>query len=66
METRRPVVRIFNLRGRKVSELIQFSGNDYHWDGKDEDGRTLEPGVYLYILELDNKVISSGTITLIK
>ena len=66
MDTRKPVVRIFNLRGRKVNELNQFSGNEYHWDGKDENGKILEPGVYLYILEVENKKITSGTITLIR
>ena len=66
MEVQNPVVRIFNLRGRKVTEFNHFSGNECRWDGKDKDGKTLEPGVYIYIFELDNKVVSSGTITLIK
>jgi gliding motility-associated-like protein len=66
MDTKKPVVRIFNLRGRKVNQLNHFSGNEYRWNGKDEDGKTLDPGVYLYILEVDNKMISSGSITLVR
>jgi gliding motility-associated-like protein len=66
MDSRKPVVRIFNLRGRKVNELGQFTGNEFRWNGKDEDGMMLDPGVYLYILEVDNNRIASGTITLIK
>lgn len=66
MFDREPVIRIFNLKGRKVCELKEFAGNEYHWYGKDDDGRELEPGVYIYILEANGKRISSGTITLIR
>jgi gliding motility-associated-like protein len=66
MDTKKPVVRIYNLRGRKVNELNKFFGGNYHWYGQDDDGNELEPGVYLYIVEVENIKISSGTITLIK
>ena len=52
MDTRTAVVRIFNLRGLKVNELHHFSGTEYRWGGRDEGGKTLDPGVYLYILEI--------------
>ena len=66
MYEKKPVVRIFNLRGRKVNELNNYSGFEYRWYGKDQDGKILDPGVYLYILEVENKMISSGTITLVR
>ena len=66
MYEKQPVVRIYNLRGRKVKELGNFAGNNYKWDGKDDGGQELEPGVYMYILEVDNRNVSSGTITLVR
>ena len=66
MHTQKPLVRIFNLRGRKICELKDFSGHEYRWYGRDDDGREVEPGVYIYILELGGEKISKGTITLIR
>ena len=46
--------------------MREFSENEFKWNGKDDDGRDLEPGVYIYILEVGGQRISSGTITLIR
>ncbi len=48
---------IFNILGRKVKTLIrghQPSGS-YHltWDGRNEEGKTVSCGVYLYRLQVD-------------
>jgi gliding motility-associated-like protein len=41
-------VKIFDLRGRLVRTLYNDNGTIY-WDGKDEDGKPLPSGVYLYL-----------------
>lgn len=66
MSTKKPVIKIFNIRGYKINELKDFSNYEYRWYGKDDNGKELEPGVYIYILELHSKNIASGTIILIR
>ena len=62
----KPVIRIFNLRGKKVRELNAYAGNACRWDGKDEFGKNMEPGVYIYFINLEDKQDANGTITLIR
>lgn len=33
------------------------------WDGKDKNGRVVEPGVYIYLVKVRGEVVCSGTIT---
>ena len=66
MYIKQPVIQIFNLRGRKVNQLENFSGHEYRWYGKDNNGKHLEPGVYIYIIDIEGEKISNGTITLIR
>lgn len=53
-------IRIFTLDGRKIHD---FSGR-MSWDGRDENGRDVNPGAYLYIVEVGQKVIARGVIGL--
>ncbi|MCC7265483.1 MAG: gliding motility-associated C-terminal domain-containing protein [Candidatus Latescibacteria bacterium] len=63
---RRLRVEVFDLAGRRLRDLStapgQLSG-EHHlpWDGKDEQGRLLPPGIYLFHLELDTDAKASGT-----
>ncbi|MCI0494071.1 gliding motility-associated C-terminal domain-containing protein, partial [candidate division KSB1 bacterium] len=66
MYTHSPIIKIFNLRGQKVCEIGDHSNYEYRWYGKNENGKELEPGVYIYILEVNGKNLSKGTITLIR
>ena len=63
---REPVIQIFSLRGEKICELDGLTGNAYRWNGKDSNGNDVEPGVYIYILRLEDNQTSNGTITLIR
>ena len=54
-----PEVRIFDLRGRLVRELVD---RDYEagtwqvtWNGRDDSGRTVASGTYLYELRADDQ-----------
>jgi len=62
----KPVVHIFNLRGKKVCELNPGSERSCQWDGKDRSGNDLEPGVYIYIINSEDGKSSNGTVTLIR
>jgi len=54
---------ILNIAGRLVKRI---SSPEYTWDGIDGDGRVLEPGVYIYLIKVDGKNISNGTITIMR
>jgi len=45
----------------ETTETSDIQGEYIYWDGKDEKGNTVQPGVYIYQIELDGKVIN-GTI----
>ena len=49
---------IFNLAGQKVTTIVRGErlegSHSVGWDGRDNDGRSLASGVYLYRLEADN------------
>ena len=50
------VLKIYNLTGRSVRQLAQTgSARPYHfkWDGRDESGRVVEPGLYLYEIGIE-------------
>ncbi|RME26129.1 MAG: hypothetical protein D6800_06895, partial [Candidatus Zixiibacteriota bacterium] len=53
---------IYNRRGRIVRRL--YGGQP--WDGRDDGGGLLPPDVYLYGVMIDGRLITSGTLTLIR
>lgn len=55
-------VTIFNFRGKKI-RLLE---NKRRWDGTDNNGNLLPPGVYLYLVKIDDKHEAKGTITLVR
>jgi hypothetical protein len=36
------------------------------WDGRDENGLLMPPGLYIYVVESDGRVVCNGTITLLR
>ncbi|MBN1782543.1 gliding motility-associated C-terminal domain-containing protein [bacterium] len=61
-----PHIQIFDLKGSRIRDMARFPGPEYQWDGKDDQGKNLVPGVYIYVLELNDRTLSKGTITLIR
>ena len=59
-----PVVRIFSFNGRLVQTLRDFNGQSIQWNGTDNSGNQLRPGVYLYVIEENNRLLARGSITL--
>ncbi|MXX37287.1 MAG: hypothetical protein F4Z85_04270 [Gemmatimonadetes bacterium] len=50
-EGREVVLKVYNLTGRPVRQLAQTGSArtyQFEWDGRDESGRVVEPGLYLY------------------
>lgn len=59
-------VAIFNISGKRVRRLSTPSGDGCEWDGVDDDGRALEPGVYIYLIRSNGKQVANGTVTLMR
>jgi gliding motility-associated-like protein len=57
---------IFNISGKQVRRLSAPNGDGFRWHGVDDDGRALEPGVYIYLIKTNGKNIKNGTITLMR
>jgi hypothetical protein len=63
-----PALRIYDLRGLAVRTIQRSSNRGFviGWDGRDESGRLLLPGAYLWLLEDNGKKVGSGQIVLIR
>ena len=53
-------ITIYNLKGAKVRTLVsETKGNGFYkavWDGRDDSGKAVSSGVYLYRMQADNYV----------
>ncbi|MDP8226339.1 MAG: T9SS type A sorting domain-containing protein, partial [Candidatus Celaenobacter polaris] len=60
--TKKATLKIYNIKGQLVKTFIPESNekgitDNFKWDCKDENGRTLCNGIYLYKLTADKKEI---------
>ena len=59
---------VYNLKGQKVRQLVkgQFPAgqNSIVWNGKDDNGKSVGSGLYLYKLKTSDKVISKKMLLL--
>ncbi|HVZ80954.1 MAG TPA: hypothetical protein VHE12_09180 [bacterium] len=56
---------IVDLHRREVRSMVFGPGAAVAWDGKDNGGRTVPSGVYLFLLEADDRV-ERGTVTVLR
>jgi len=52
-ETGIPHAQVYDVRGRRVAELLPSSSNQMRWDGRDYAGRVVASGVYLVQISED-------------
>ncbi|HER43998.1 MAG TPA: T9SS type A sorting domain-containing protein [Candidatus Eisenbacteria bacterium] len=59
---------VFDIRGRLVRTLVNgelpAGGKEIAWDGRDDDGRIVASGVYLYRLETPGTTVSRKIVLL--
>ncbi len=53
-------ISIFDVNGRKIIEIR----NSRYWYGKDDKGRDVKPGAYIYVVKDRDKVMAKGVIAL--
>lgn len=47
---------IFDITGKRIGTMTQKSDSWFVWDGKNDDGRTVLPGLYIYQVKSGDKV----------
>ena len=61
---------VFNLAGQQVATLVDGvrAAGVYalHWDGRDDDGRPLASGVYLYRLRAGEQQVETRKLLLLR
>ncbi|MDZ7375862.1 MAG: gliding motility-associated C-terminal domain-containing protein [candidate division KSB1 bacterium] len=59
-----PVLKLFDISGRMINTTTVTQGYEFLWDGNDRYGNPSQPGVYLYLLEDQNRIIAHGYVVL--
>lgn len=59
-----PKLLIYSFDGRLIREITESEGTLMMWDGRDNNDRTRDPGVYLFVLMEGSEVVDSGHVTL--
>ncbi|NOZ60263.1 MAG: hypothetical protein GXO74_01140 [Calditrichaeota bacterium] len=61
-----PVLKIFDLHNQIQKEIHRPGVRSIHWDGRDDRGKPLLPGIYFYILLDGNKPKTRGIVAIAK
>lgn len=59
-----PTLLIYTFEGALIREVTEANGNVLSWDGRDDQDRGRDPGLYLFVLMEGGGVVDSGHITL--
>jgi gliding motility-associated-like protein len=59
-----PSLLLYDVSGRLMLTLSERRGYSFVWDGTDRYGNQAQPGVYLYLLQDQNRTIANGYIVL--
>lgn len=52
---------VFDITGKKIADMTQNDYSWFSWDGKNNDGKTVLPGIYIYQVK-SGKNICNGTV----
>ncbi len=70
IESGRIKLEVFNIKGQKVKTLIDAYSSEGQfiaiWNGKDDNGKRVSSGIYMYQLKVDGKAIASKKCLLLK
>jgi len=62
-----PKLTIFNLKGQKIRQYqLQSNQSTVSWDGKNENGKVMPSGTYLYQLSVSGNAVDSEKMLLLK
>ncbi len=59
-----PILKLFDVSGRMIKTTSVSQGYEFLWDGSDRYGNPAQPGVYLYLIEDQDRIIAHGYVVL--
>ncbi|UCE04987.1 MAG: carboxypeptidase regulatory-like domain-containing protein [bacterium] len=59
-----PLLKLFDVSGRAIATITDRTGYKFVWNGKDRFGNPAQPGVYLYLIQDQDKTIANGYVVL--
>lgn len=59
-------INIYNVNGQLIKRIVLKEGVTASWDGTDLRGNTMSSGIYYYQLNLDTRLMKSGSMILLK
>jgi len=62
----RPSVKIFTLDGEQIFATDQMQGSRIIWDGRDDQGRLVPPGSYLYVVYDEGRTMDRGICAVVR
>ncbi|MDP8268422.1 MAG: T9SS type A sorting domain-containing protein [Candidatus Tenebribacter davisii] len=71
-QNERVELKIYNLKGQKIKNFdvilsgVEGESNSIYWDGTDQIGKSVSSGIYYYKLVVDNKIIDTKKMMLMK
>lgn len=60
------IIKVFGIKGNRVREISRSTDAILQWDGFDENDNMMQPGVYLYVILRNSKLMHKGTISLMR
>jgi hypothetical protein len=66
MKDRPANINIYNTAGRLVKSIQAKEGANSFWDGKDSEGNLVSSGRYYYQLRVENSILKSGSMIMLK
>ncbi len=59
-------ITIFDVRGRLIRELEGQDSDGISWDGRNDSGRSVSSGTYIFVVEGRNNVLGRDSVTLLR
>ncbi|MEW6482287.1 MAG: T9SS type A sorting domain-containing protein [bacterium] len=59
-------IRIFNLAGRLVREVMLTNQGIWQWDARNQNNKELSSGIYIYVITNNKKEKATGRIAIVK
>lgn len=59
-----PILKIFDFQGRDIITLKKYANSKFVWNGKNNEDKKAQPGLYLYLLEDGGRNVARGYVVL--
>ncbi|MBN1351937.1 carboxypeptidase regulatory-like domain-containing protein [candidate division KSB1 bacterium] len=64
LNLKNPTLKLFNFEGLELRSLEATSDKSFRWNGRDQNGTDMLPGIYLFVLFDNENAVARGTVVL--